>query len=61
MKNFCPFINGACNAECVFRTQLTVDGSGEKVCQLAIAASDLSAFSYAKTLETENNISNHQD
>lgn len=61
MKNFCPFLNGSCNSDCVFRTHKTVDADGEKVCQLSLAASDFSAFFYAKTLETENNISNPQD
>ena len=35
MKTFCPFINGECRSDCVFRLEHTVgEENGKTVCQL---------------------------
>lgn len=61
MNSFCPFIGSDCKSDCVFRTHKTIVADGEKVCQLSIAASELSDYVYMKTLESENKAANHQD
>lgn len=58
---FCPFINGECRKDCAFRhmPRAAVEGMVNNVmtCALAVAADDLTAYLYRKTLQEEDHIS----
>jgi len=43
-NNFCPFVNGTCKANCVFKTHSTSTTRGTSTCLIAIKLDDINGY-----------------
>lgn len=57
-KMFCPFINGECRSDCMFRANKTATKAGTSCCTIAIKLSDINEDQHDQLTEIQQQLSN---
>lgn len=55
-NNFCPFVNGTCKANCVFKTHSTSTSRGLSECLIAIKLDDINGYQHDQLTEIKQKI-----